>query len=70
MTADERAALDIERLPTSLGAALDRLEADTDLDPSIGTELKRTYLAHKRFELEFVADLSEEELCTRYAEIY
>jgi len=70
MTPDERAALGIARLPTSLGAALDRLEADDDLDPLIGAELKRTYLAHKRFELEFVADLSAEELCARYAEIY
>lgn len=70
MTADELAGLGLERLPTSLGAALDRLEADTDVRGWLGPELTRAYLAHKRFEVELMADADAAEQCRRYGLAY
>lgn len=63
-------ALGVARLPRSLGAALDAFEADTDLEPIVTPALKSAFLAHKRFEIELLKDLSPEELCDRYAEVY
>ncbi|MCO5147494.1 MAG: glutamine synthetase family protein [Aquamicrobium sp.] len=62
--------LDIVRLPQSLGEALDLFEADTVLAESFGAELKKAYLAHKRFEAEMMGQLSVEEQCARYAAAY
>ena len=46
----ERLALGARRLPDSLGAALDALEADTLLMDSLGDLRRRAYLAVKRSE--------------------
>lgn len=70
MSAAQLKAMDIERLPQSLGAALDRFEAETDLAESFGTELKSAYLAHKRFEAEMMAKLTPEEQCEKYRRSY
>jgi glutamine synthetase len=48
----ERRDRGIQRYPTTLGAALDRLEADPVLMPALGSTLGRAYLAVKRSEAE------------------
>jgi glutamine synthetase len=48
----ERRERGIHRYPTTLGAALDRLEADAVLMPALGPTLARAYLAVKRSEAE------------------
>lgn len=63
-------ALNIVRLPQSLGEALDLFEADTVLAESFGPELKSAYLAHKRFEAGMMGQLSLDEQCARYAAAY
>lgn len=62
--------LGISRLPQSLDAALDLFEADPDMDEMVGKELKQAYLAHKRFEADLMRDVSDEEQCRRYREVY
>jgi glutamine synthetase len=62
--------LAIERLPQSLGEALDRFEQDRDLEPILGADLKTAYLAHKRFEAALMKDLSPEEQCEKYRLAY
>ena len=51
----ERRARGIERYPTTLAAALDRLEADATLVSALGPTLHRAYLAVKRSEAEAFA---------------
>jgi len=51
LTEDERIARGAHRLPDSLGAALDCLEADTLLMDSLGDLRRRAYLAVKRSEV-------------------
>jgi glutamine synthetase len=48
----ERRQRGIQRYPTTLGAALDRLEADSVLMAALGPTLARAYLAVKRSEAE------------------
>ncbi len=48
LSADARAERGIERLPRTLGAALDALEADAVLEEALGTELHEAYLEVKR----------------------
>lgn len=48
LSASERADRDIERLPRTLGGALDALEADPTLRDALGTDLFETYLEVKR----------------------
>lgn len=66
----ELARLGIERLPQSLNAALDRLEADADMTSVLGPDLKAAYLAHKRFEAGRMEELSPDEQCERYQMAY
>lgn len=66
----ELAALGCERLPTSLGAALDRLEAGSWAKDSFGEVFLEAYLRHKRAEIEIMAELSDEAVCARYALAY
>lgn len=68
--AEELARLGIERLPQSLNAALDRLEADADIAGLLGPDLTSAYLAHKRFEAAKMEELSAEEQCERYRLAY
>ena len=63
-------ALGVQRLPTSLGAALDALEADQAARSWFPPLLLDVYLHHKRGELELLADMSEEEQIDRYARAY
>lgn len=67
---DARAARAIARLPGSLEAALDRLEADAELRAAMGAELHAAYLAHKRFEGGLMKDVAPDEQCRRYRLAY
>ena len=57
-------------LPTSLNAALDLMDASTAMKTWFGPVFFEAYMRHKRSEVVYVADLSETELCARYAQIY
>ncbi len=70
MPEEERDRHDIRRLPTSLGEALDELEGCTPLREAMGDTLHRVYLAHKRFEVELMAELDPLRQCERYALLY
>jgi glutamine synthetase len=70
MSEKELKALDIVRLPQSLGDALDLFEAENDLTESFGQELKSAYIAHKRFEAEMMAKLTPAEQCEKYRLAY
>lgn len=60
----------IERLPQSLSTALDTLADDEELAACMGPLLHDAYLRHKRFEWELMKELSPEEQCARYKQIY
>ena len=57
----ERAQRGIQRLPTSLDAALDALQADTVLTEALGPLLTSSYVAVKRLESRYFADKPPEE---------
>src|SRR5215469_6478742 len=59
----ERLARGAHRLPDSLGAALDALEADTLLMDSLGDLRRRAYLAVKRSEVAAFADMDVAQEC-------
>lgn len=60
----------ITSLPSDLGEALEVFEQDTEVRSWLGDELVETYLAIKRVELAAVKDMSDEERCSWYADIY
>jgi len=60
----------LERLPSSLAEALDRLEADSVVRSWFPEGLIDIYLAHKRNEIAYLADRSEADICAAYAEVY
>ena len=60
---DERLARGARRLPDSLGAALDALEADTLLMDSLGDLRRRAYLAVKRSEVAAFAEMDAAHEC-------
>jgi glutamine synthetase len=70
LSAEERADRGIGELPTSLGAALDALEADETARGWLGASLAEAYLMHKRGEAEMAAGKTIEELCRLYAQAY
>jgi len=70
MASEDLEKLGVVRLPQSLGEALDAFEADDDLTPMFGPELKSAYLAHKRFEDELMGSLSPAEQCEKYRLAY
>src|SRR5215831_12551360 len=59
----ERLARGARRLPDSLGAALDALEADTLLMDSLGDLRRRAYLAVKRSDVAAFADMDVAQEC-------
>jgi len=63
LTEDERRARGAGRLPDSLAAALDCLQADTVLMDSLGDLRRRAYLAVKRSEVAAFADMSTAQEC-------
>ncbi len=67
---DERQRRGITRLPQSLDAALDALEADTVLRDALGPTLATAYIAVKRLEASHFAGLPPEEEARRHFAIY
>jgi glutamine synthetase len=63
-------ALGVARLPTSLEAALDALEADGVAQGWFPPLLLEVYLRHKRGELASLEGVSDEERAVRYAQAY
>ena len=57
-------------LPHSLSEALDLMEASETVKGWFGPVFFEAYMRHKRSEVAHVADLSPEDLCARYAEVY
>jgi glutamine synthetase len=57
-------------LPTSLGAALDLLEACEPASRWLGADLLAGYLMFKRAEIKGMEGLDEAEICRRYGEVY
>ncbi|WP_252511220.1 type I glutamate--ammonia ligase [Phreatobacter aquaticus] len=70
LEAAEREKLGLRRLPQSLPAALDCLEADPLARTFLAPKALTTYCGMKRTEIDVVAGLSPAELCARYAGIY
>ena len=66
----ERQARGIGELPTSLGEALDALEADPVAMGWLGPTLGQAYLMHKRGEIGMTNGVAIDELCRLYAEAY
>lgn len=70
LTEAERKKRGLRRLPTSLGQALDELEADGRFRIWMGDALLEAYLTHKRSELKLVKDIDLSEQIRRYVEVY
>jgi glutamine synthetase len=68
--AEERARRGIEALPGSLEEALRLLADDRQLREQLPPALLDTYFAMKRQELALTRDLTDEEVCQRYASLY
>lgn len=66
----ERTERRISRLPQSLEEALEAFAADTVARSWFTPALADAYLAHKRCELNLMADLDRDERCRRYREAY
>ncbi len=70
MNEAELADRGIRRLPQSLPEALDGLEQSQWAKEAFGETLVDTYLRHKRSEVDQLKDLSETEICEKYALAY
>ncbi|MEI2387696.1 glutamine synthetase family protein [Breoghania sp. JC706] len=70
MSEDERAKNGIVRLPTSVGAALAALKADTKLAGCLPQALLDIFVINRTAEEEMTAEWSAEEICQRYARVY
>ena len=70
LSPDERRARGIGELPSSLGEALDALEANPTALDWLGPTLSRAYLMHKRGEIEMTEGKGLDELCALYAKAY
>ncbi len=66
----ELADLGVARLPRSLADALDRLSQSQWARGAFGETLVDAYLRHKRSEVEQLNDLSDAEICAKYAAAY
>jgi glutamine synthetase len=66
----ERAQLGVTRLPQSLDAALDALEADATLLAALGPTLANAYVAVKRLESAYFADKSPEDEARQHVAKY
>jgi glutamine synthetase len=60
----------IERLPTTLEEALARFEQDDAVRSWFDPEFVDVYLKHKRGEIAFLKDVSEDQICARYERVY
>lgn len=67
---DERTALGLNRLPTTLAAALDTMQADATVTSWFAPVAIETYVGMKRMEMALAGNNLDDALCRRYAEIY
>jgi len=70
LSAAEREALGIQALPGSLEEALQLLMDDHALCAQLPPALLQTYFAMKRQELALTRDLTDDQVCQRYASLY
>lgn len=70
LTAAERTRLGLQRLPSSLAAALDQLAADKVVAGWHSPLALETYLGMKRAEITLAGEALDDALCGRYADIY
>lgn len=70
VAADERERLGAHRLPETLDAGLQALEADAEVRSWFPHDMWQCYLAHKRYEIEQLEGLDFEERCARYRSVY
>jgi glutamine synthetase len=66
----ERVRIGADRLPGSLSDALDALEADDEVRSWFSDDLWSAYLAMKRTELQLLEEVSFEDRCARYRDVY
>ena len=70
LSADERDARGIRRLPTSLEEALDALDADETVKGWFTPTMVKAYTALKRHEIRLYAESRPERMCERYMQVY
>jgi glutamine synthetase len=70
LTEQQRTEYGIKPLPSSLAEALDLMEADSVVKSWISPTMYESYVSVKRTEIEITKDLSNEEICRRYAAVY
>jgi glutamine synthetase len=70
LTAEERKALNIVELPSSLTEALDVFNADPIVKGWLSPTLYTAYMGVKRKEIEMFADQAPEAMCKRYHDAY
>ncbi|WP_435606958.1 glutamine synthetase [Pseudomonas knackmussii] len=70
LDASEREALGIRALPGTLEQALQLLQDDHALCAQLPPALLQTYFAMKRQELALTRDLTDDQVCDRYASLY
>ena len=70
MSAADRTARGIVRLPASADQALAALDADPVVQGFLPERLLQAYIVNKKAEFAHCRDWNPEELCQRYAEIY
>ena len=70
LSEDERSALGISRLPTSLEEALDAFETDKTVKGWFTPTMVQAYTALKRHEIRLYTESRAERMCERYAQVY
>jgi len=70
LTEDQLTELGLDRLPSSLEQALDRLEQDETVRSWFRDPFIDIYLKHKRGELAYLADKSPDEIYSAYERVY
>ena len=70
LSEDERSRLGVRRLPTSLEAALQALEADPVVRGWLSPDMLSCFLQLKRFEMGMLEGLDDAAKCRRYAKAY
>ena len=70
LSKDELEGLGCEALPNNLETALTRMTASAWAKSAFGETLIDVIDRHKRAEIEVMAGLSPEEICTRYTKAY
>ena len=70
LSADEREARGIRRLPTSLEQALEAFEADETVKGWFTPTMVQAYTALKRHEMRLYSESRPERMCERYVQVY